>query len=194
MNDYNNLGLLLNQRRSCRDRSSPDDVVRVVDYSRVSTDHLAQMSAYDNQVSWLRMAMSYHPNWKHVRSFEEPAVSGTSTRHREQFQSMVAVAEEAHRKGEEAPFDLILCREISRFARNLLDSILYIRKFREYNVEIYFVQENIFTFQEGVELQLAILSQMAESESRHISMRVRAGQAMSRHQFFTEMVCLDMNW
>ncbi len=178
MNDY--CGKVLGMAwkpTSCRDRM---DEIKVATYTRVSSNHVAQLSAFDNQVEWMHSLLKYRPNWKIVREFEEPAVSGTDVKKRLQFKAMINEAKTAYEKGEEPPFDLIIVREVSRFSRNILDSIDYVRKLKKYGVEVYFVQQNIFTFTEGMEAQFVLLAQMAESEALHTSERARAGQAMSR--------------
>ena len=94
---------------------------------------------------------------------------------REGFMQMIKDAE----KGD---FDLICTREVSRFARNTVDSLQYTRQLREWGVEVFFYNDGIWSLEQDGELRLTIMSAMAQEESKHISERVRAGQRISREK------------
>lgn len=136
---------------------------KVAVYGRVSTEHDAQVSAYDNQVQWLDEQLRIHPEWTLVKQYGDLGVTGTSAEKRPDFMRMMQDAQ----YGE---FDLIVTREVSRFARNTVVTLEYVRKLKEIGVEVYFVSDNIWTFkeQEG-EFKLSIMSAVAQEESHKIS-------------------------
>lgn len=160
---------------SNRYRTSPDDKVRVCFYGRVSTQHEAQMNALENQVQWYDGILSAHPNWEKVKVYVDRGVTGTQAKKRKGFMEMIKDASEGK-------FDLICTREVSRFARNTLDSLNYTRQLRKIGVEVFFCNDNIWSCENDGELRLTIMSAMSQEESRHISDRVLAGQSVSREK------------
>lgn len=147
---------------------------RVAIYGRVSTDHESQVYAMGNQKQWLNDLLDKHPDWDLYKEYYDEGITGTLIKRRPNFLEML---EEA-KKGE---FDLIVTREVSRFARNIVDAIQCSRDLKEMGVEIYFVQENIWTIQQiDAEFRLSLFATFAQKESENISMRVKAGQAKSR--------------
>ena len=105
----------------------------VVIYARVSTEHEAQLSALENQLDWYKPILEQHPEWILVRSYVDEGITGTSAKKRPQFMRMLADAN----NGE---FDLILTREVSRFARNTVDTLQYTRKLKAIGVEVFFIK------------------------------------------------------
>ena len=158
---------------SNRYRTSLDDKVRVCFYGRVSTQHEAQMNALENQMQWYDNILSFHPNWEKVEVYVDRGVTGTQAKKRKGFMRMIEDASEGR-------FDIICTREVSRFARNTVDSQNYTRQLRKIGVEVFFYNDNIWSFEADGEMRLTIMSAMSQEESRHISDRVRAGQSVSR--------------
>ena len=152
------------------DRNRPR---RVVFYGRVSTEHEAQISALGNQIQWYDDQAKYHPNWNVIGKYIDEGISGTQAKKRPAFLRMI---EDAH----DGQFDLIVTREVCRFARNTVDTLSYTRELRNANVEVYFVEDNIWTMDGDGELRLSLMATLAQDESRKISERVRAGQMISR--------------
>lgn len=144
----------------------------VVIYARVSTEHEAQLSALENQLDWYRPLLNQHPEWELVRTYIDEGITGTSANKRPQFMRMLADAQ----NGE---FDLILTREVSRFARNTVDTLQYTRQLKAIGVEVYFINDNIRTFDGDGELRLTIMATLAQDESRKTSIRVKSGQQTS---------------
>lgn len=144
------------------------DPLRVVIYARVSTEHEAQLSALDNQVDWYDKILLEHPEWDLIEKYIDEGITGTSVNKRPQFLRMIEDAK--HKK-----FDLIITREVSRFARNTVDTLQYTRMLKKYGVEVYFISDNIKTFEGDGELRLTIMATLAQEESRKMSLRVRAG-------------------
>ena len=144
----------------------------VVIYARVSTEHEAQLSALENQLDWYKPLLEQHPEWTLIRSYVDEGITGTSANKRPQFMRMLADAN----NGE---FDLILTREVSRFARNTVDTLQYTRKLKAIGVEVFFINDNIKTFDGDGELRLTIMATLAQDESRKTSIRVKSGQQTS---------------
>lgn len=144
----------------------------VVVYARVSTEHEAQLSALENQKDWYKPFVEAHPEWKIVRMYVDEGITGTSAKKRPQFIQMIEDA----KSGE---FDLILTREVSRFARNTVDTLQYTRTLKAMGVEVFFINDNIKTFDGDGELRLTIMATLAQDESRKTSIRVKAGQQTS---------------
>lgn len=156
-------------------RTSVNDKVRVCFYGRVSTQHEAQMNALDNQIQWYDSILRDHPNWEKVAIYTDRGVTGTQAKKRHGFMQMIEDAS----KGD---FDLVCTREVSRFARNTLDSLNYTRQLKNMGVEVFFYNDNIWSCESDGELRLTIMSAMSQEESKHISDRVLAGQRISREK------------
>lgn len=149
---------------------------RVVFYARVSTEHEEQLSALDNQIEWYRDLIKKNRDWVLVDQYIDEGITGTSDKKRKEFQRMIADGLE-HKK-----FDLIITREVSRFARNTVDTLNCVRKLKAVGIGVYFVSDNINTFDDAGdgELRLTIMASLAQEESRKISNRVRAGLKIAR--------------
>ena len=147
----------------------------VAAYCRVSTDSEDQANSFDSQQRYFREYIEKHPDWKLYGIFADEGVSGTSTEKRREFLRMIDLA----CIGE---IDLILTKEISRFARNTLDSIAYTRRLREHGVGVIFMNDNINTLDPDAELRLTIMSSIAQDEIRRTSERVKWGQQRRMEQ------------
>ena len=145
----------------------------IVFYGRVSSEHEAQLSALENQLQWYDDQAKYHPNWKVLRKYIDKGITGTQAKKRPSFMQMI---EDAKQK----KFDLIVTREVCRFARNTVDTLVVTRELKKYGVEVYFVEDNIWTMDGDGELRLTIMATLAQEESRKTSERVLAGQKISR--------------
>ena len=151
----------------------PNRQRRIVYYGRVSTEHEAQLEALEKQMQWYEDQGRYHPNWTVVGRYIDEGITGTLTQKRPAFMQMIKDARSKK-------FDLIVTREVCRFARNTVDTLVLTRELKNYGVEVYFVSDNIWTMDGDGELRLTIMATLAQEESRKISERVRAGQAVSR--------------
>ena len=145
----------------------------VVYYGRASTEHEAQLSALANQMQWYDDQTKYHSNWKVVHKYIDEGITGTQAKKRPAFMQMLADARE-HK------FDLIVTREVCRFARNTVDTLVVTRELKNIGIEVYFVNDNIWTMDGDGELRLSLMATLAQEESRKTSERVRAGQKISR--------------
>lgn len=142
-------------------------------YARVSTEHEAQLSALENQVQYYDDILKKHPDWILYDRYIDEGITGTSIKKRKNFMRMI---EDAKNKC----FDLIITREVSRFARNTVDTLQETRRLKKLGVEVYFTEDNIWTFNdEDGELKLTIMATLAQNESKKTSQRVKAGQKIS---------------
>ena len=155
-------------RQKLRSTRLSDIPLRVTFYARVSTDSDEQLNSLDNQIGYYRDFISRNPAWTFIDGYIDEGLSGMTTRKRDNFQRMVQDAKDDK-------FDLILTKEITRFARNTLDSIRYTRELLSAGVGVFFQNDNINTFDEDSELRLTIMSGIAQDELRKLSSRVKFG-------------------
>lgn len=142
--------------------------IAVAYYARVSTEKDEQLNSLDNQRRFYEEFIRSNPNWTFAGGYVDEGISGTSVAKREQFLQMIEDAEQGK-------FDLIVTKEISRFARNTLDSIRYTRELLRHGVGVFFQNDNINTFDKDAELRLTIMSSIAQDEVRKLSERTRFG-------------------
>lgn len=146
---------------------------KVAIYARVSTEHEAQLSALENQVQYYDDILKKNPDWILYDRYIDEGITGASTKKRKNFMRMMEDAKAGK-------FDLIITREVSRFARNTVDTLQETRKLKKIGVEVYFTEDNIWTFNdEDGELKLTIMATLAQNESKKTSQRVKAGQMIS---------------
>ena len=146
---------------------------KVAIYARVSTEHEAQLSALENQVQYYDDLIDRHPDWVLYRRYIDEGITGTSIAKRKNFVRMMEDAKDGH-------FDLIVTREVSRFARNTVDTLQQTRLLKRMGIEVYFTEDGIWTMNdEDGELRLTIMATLAQNESKKTSMRVKAGQMVS---------------
>ena len=131
--------------------------------------------AFENQQAWYDNEIRRHPEWTVVERYYDEGITGTAARKRPSFMRM-------RRDAEQGRFDLVVTREVCRFARNTVDTLTVTRELKSLGVEVYFVQDNIWTMDGDGELRLTIMATLAQEESRKISERVRAGQQISREK------------
>ena len=148
---------------------------RVAAYCRVSTDREDQTNSFESQQRYFRQYIEHNPDWELYEIFADEGISGTNTKKRKAFNRMIACAKNGD-------FDLIITKEISRFARNTLDSIFYTRDLKKHGVGVIFMNDGINTMDGDAELRLAIMSSIAQEESRKTSERVKWGQKRQMEQ------------
>ena len=150
--------------------------MRVAFYARVSTDHEKQVSALDNQIDWYKDYIAQHKDWSLEDYYIDEGITGTSDNKRKEFLRMMNDGIEHHK------FDMIITREVSRFARNTVDALQWSRRLLEKGIRIFFVNDNIDTGVEDGELRLTLMATLAQDESRKISERVKAGLKVARNK------------
>lgn len=160
-------------RQLLRTGSSIFDLeLRVGYYARVSTDKEEQKNSIEHQKKYFEDFIAKHPKWTLIRGYVDDGISGLHTNKRENFHNMLEDSKNGF-------VDLVLTKEITRFARNTLDSIMYTRQMLNYGTCIWFINDNINTIDEDSELRLTIMSGIAQDEVRKLSSRVKFGHAQS---------------
>lgn len=147
--------------------------IRICFYGRVSTEHESQLSALKAQMQWYDDQLLYHKNWVLYDKYIDEGITGTQAKKRPRFLKMIEDAKQGK-------FDLIVTREVCRFARNTVQSLQIVQELKQIGVEVYFVSDNIWSFDSDSELRLSIMSSLAQEESRKTSERAKAGQYISR--------------
>ena len=142
--------------------------LKVAYYARVSTEKEEQINSLENQVAFFEDYIRKNSNWTFIKGYIDEGISGTTSLKRENFMKMIE-------DGKNKKFDLIVAKEVSRFSRDTIDSLLYTRKLLEYDVCVYFLSDNIVTASNDGELRLTIMSSMAQDEVRKISERTKFG-------------------
>ena len=155
-------------RQQLKVRSIYDLPLRVTFYARVSSESDEQLNSLGNQISYYRELIGKNQCWTYVDGYVDEGLSAATTKRRENFHRMV-------RDGKAGCFDLIITKEITRFARNTLDSIQFTRELLNAGVGVFFQNDNINTFDEDSELRLTIMSGIAQDELRKLSSRVKFG-------------------
>ena len=155
-------------RMLLRTKSIYDIPLRVTYYARVSSESDEQLNSLGNQITYYEDLIKRNQNWTFVPGYIDEGISGISTRKRENFNRMIDDASLDL-------FDLVITKEISRFARNTLDSIQFTRQLLGCGVGVFFQNDNINTFDEDAELRLSIMSSIAQDELRKLSSRVKFG-------------------
>jgi len=140
----------------------------VAAYCRVSTSSEEQLNSYQAQVSYYGSIINENPKWELVDIYADEGISGTDSKKRLEFNRMISDA----KKGK---IDLILTKSISRFARNVVDTLRYTRTLKELGIAVEFEKERINTLEASGELMMTIFSSLAQEESRSISENSRWG-------------------
>lgn len=148
-------------------QTQQDDVgipkkIRVAAYCRVSTDQEEQLNSYENQIRYYKSMLSDHPEYELVDIYADEGISGTNTKKRAEFNRMIQDCRN-HK------IDRILTKSISRFARNTLDCLNYIRELQDLGIEIIFENENINTMDGQGEVLITILASLSQNLSKNIS-------------------------
>ena len=159
---------ILSIRTMLRTKSIYDIPLRVTYYARVSSDTDEQLNSLDNQIAYYENFIKKNKAWTFVPGYIDEGLSGISTKKRKHFNEMISDAKDDM-------FDLIITKEISRFARNTLDSLQYTRELLGLGVGVFFQNDNINTLDEDAELRLTIMSSIAQDELRKLSSRVKFG-------------------
>ena len=155
-------------RQDMKMKSIYDIPMRVTFYARVSSEKDEQLNSLDNQIAYYTNLIKENKNWEYVSGYIDEGLSGISTAKRDNFHNMINDAKSGK-------FDLIITKEISRFARNTLDSIKYTRDLLTNGVGVFFQNDNINTLDEDSELRLTIMSGIAQDELRKLSSRIKFG-------------------
>lgn len=151
-----------------RDESEDLPKIKVAAYCRVSTDSEEQASSYEVQIEHYTNYIQKNPEWMLAGIYADDGITGTSTKKRDEFNRMI-------KDCLEGKIDMIITKSISRFARNTLDCLKYIRELKDRNIPVYFEKENINTMDSKGEVMLTIMASLAQQESQSLSQNVKLG-------------------
>ena len=141
---------------------------RVAAYCRVSTDTDEQSTSYEAQVDHYTEYIKKNPAWECAGIYADDGISGTNTKKREEFNRLIDDCMNGK-------VDMVITKSISRFARNTLDCLNYIRKLKDKNIAVYFEKEGINTLDAKGEVLLTIMASLAQQESESLSQNVKLG-------------------
>ncbi len=142
--------------------------LRVAAYCRVSTQMEEQLNSYEVQKNYYTEKINSEPKWKLVGIFADKGITGTSALKRDEFQKMIRMCKRKQ-------IDMIITKSISRFSRNTVDCLNYVRMLRQLDVDVFFEEQGIHSKDAGAEFYIAIYGSIAQSESENISANVRWG-------------------
>ena len=142
--------------------------LRVAAYCRVSTDSEEQASSYEVQVAHYTQFIQKNPEWELAGIYADDGITGTNTKKREEFNRMIQDCMDGN-------IDMIITKSISRFARNTLDCLKYIRELKEKNIPVFFEKENTNTMDSKGEVLLTIMASLAQQESQSLSQNIKLG-------------------
>lgn len=164
-------------------------IKRVCAYCRVSTDSEEQQTSYNSQIEHYSTQIKANPDWEFAGIYADEGITGTQVKNRTEFQRMIddALA---------GKIDIIIAKSISRFARNTLDTLKYVRLLKEHNVDVYFEKENIHTLDLDSEMFLTLYSAFAQAESESTSQNVKLGlkAKMKRGEAVGFYGCYGLHW
>jgi site-specific DNA recombinase len=149
-------------------KKSEQPKLRVAAYCRVSTDSDEQETSYDAQVTHYTEYIQKNPEWELAGIFADDGISGTNTKKRMEFNRMIDECMAGN-------IDMIITKSISRFARNTLDCLQYIRQLKDKNIPVYFEKESINTMDAKGEVLITIMASLAQQESQSLSQNVKLG-------------------
>ena len=147
--------------------------LRVCAYARVSTEKEEQINSYNSQLKYYEEKIKANSDWKYVGIYADEGITGTLDYKRDGFMKMMQDATQNK-------FDMIITKSISRFGRNTVDTLKYVRGLKEKGIAIYFEEESINTLEISGEIMLTVLSAMAQQESENISSHVKLGLQMKQ--------------
>lgn len=142
--------------------------LRVAAYCRVSTDSDEQATSYEAQIEHYTNFIQKNEEWEFAKIFADDGISGTNTKKRDEFNRMIEECMAGN-------IDMIITKSISRFSRNTLDCLKYIRLLKEKNISVYFEKENINSLDSKGEILLTIMASLAQQESESLSKNVKLG-------------------
>lgn len=151
-----------------RKKAAVSAKIRAAAYCRVSTLLEEQETSYEAQVHYYTRYITSHPDWLLAGIYADEGISGTETRKRTEFNRMIEDCLSGN-------IDLVITKSISRFARNTLDCLKYIRLLKEKDIPVYFEKEGINTLDAKGEVLITIMASLAQQESQSISQNVRMG-------------------
>lgn len=152
--------------RKNKDEERPK--LKVAAYCRVSTDSEEQATSYEAQIEHYTNYIGNHPDWILAGIYADDGISGTNTKKRDEFNRMIDECMAGN-------IEMVITKSISRFARNTLDCLKYVRQLKEKNIAVFFEKENINSLDSKGEVMLTIMASLAQQESQSLSQNVKMG-------------------
>lgn len=163
-----NITVIPARKNSRKNKDEEKPKLHVAAYCRVSTDSDEQATSYEAQIEHYTAFISGHPDWHLAGIFADDGISGTNTKKREEFNRLIDECMAGN-------VDMVITKSISRFARNTLDCLKYIRQLKDKNVAVFFEKENINSMDSKGEVMLTIMASLAQQESQSLSQNVKLG-------------------
>ncbi len=159
-------------------------IKKVAAYCRVSTDDEEQLNSYNAQISYYTETIAKNPSWSFVGIYADEGITGTDTKNRKEFLRLMKDCE----KGK---VDMVLTKSISRFARNTVDSLTWVRRLRAMGIGVFFEEQGIDSLKTESEMLIGLFSVLAQSESENIGANVRWGirQSMKSGTYCSNFKC-----
>ena len=154
--------------RNDKAKTAAKPKLKVAAYCRVSTDSDEQATSYEAQVTHYTNFIQSNPEWQFAGVFADDGISGTGTKKREGFNRMI-------NECMNGSIDMVITKSISRFARNTVDCLKYIRLLKGKNIPVFFEKENINTMDARGEVLITIMASLAQQESESLSKNVKLG-------------------
>jgi DNA invertase Pin-like site-specific DNA recombinase len=178
-----------NPERARKQKRDGRETLRVAPYCRVSTDDTDQLNSFKSQVTYYTSMVTSKPEWELVDIYADEAISGTLTKKRVDFQRLISDCMSGK-------VDMVLTKSISRFARNTLDTLKYVRKLKDKGIAVMFEEEHINTLTMDGELLLVILSSVVQQEVENISAHTKRGlqMKMQRGEIVSFSSCLGYDY
>ena len=163
----------IDDNKSYKDKT--DQAVKVAFYTRVSSEKEAQLHSLSFQTEWCYKVLEEHPLWEMTQIYTDKGITGTQAKKRSGFLKAVD-------DGKQGMYQLMVVRDVSRFARNAEESLRYTHILKEYGVEVFFQSDNIWSMDKEGDLRLGLMSILSQDESRRISDKVKAGQRIAMNK------------
>ncbi len=179
-----NVTMIPARKHTRKNKDEERSKLRVAAYCRVSTDSDEQASSYDAQIEHYTSYTNGHPDWVLAGIYADDGISGTNTKKREEFNRMIDDCMAGN-------IEMIITKSISRFARNTLDCLKYIRQLKDNNIAVFFEKENINSMDSKGEVMLTIMTSLAQQESQSLSQDVKLGLQYRYQQVEFQVNC---NW
>ena len=163
-----NVTLIPARKHVRKSKNDEKPKLRVAAYCRVSTDSDEQATSYEAQIEHYTSYINGNPDWELAGIFADDGISGTNTKKRDEFNRMIEECMAGN-------IDMVITKSISRFARNTLDCLKFIRQLKDKNIPVFFEKENINSMDSKGEVMLTIMASLAQQESQSLSQNVKMG-------------------
>ena len=151
------------------ERTNKYKQLRVAAYCRVSTEQEEQQNSYNVQIAYYTDLINRKKEWTLAGIFADEGISGTQAKKRPEFLKMIRMCKKQK-------IDLVITKSISRFARNTVDCLEYVRQLKDLGIGVLFEKENINTLTMTSEFMIALYGSFAQAESESISQNVSWGK------------------